>query len=339
VLAVLALLLLAPEARAEAPERVAIVTADPDSPTAKRIQAELVALGVEVTIVAPSDDQPVGRAPLEKLARAAGAFAAIRLVPLGAGVEVWVADRVTGKTVVREVLPASKARGGTEDTVAVGAVELLRASLLELSLSHTAPRGEVEPPEAVERIAPPPPREPDLGRRHLLSATLGPGAQWSLGGVPPSFLGQLAVGWFTRGWLGAEAFAGMSSRFKVQEDEVGSSKLALLVLGVGPTLSSPSASLGALVGAGVAAVELEAQGLPENARYDGSSDSLWMPASYLRAGVVWEVADHVRVRADLTLLGTYGPMRVRFAGDEVARWGQPAGLGFVGLELLVPRGR
>jgi hypothetical protein len=62
-------------------------------------------------------------------------------------VEVWLADRVTGKVLLREVL-MSKDTGQTqtdESTVVARAVELLRASLLELDIEER-PRSDLGTP-------------------------------------------------------------------------------------------------------------------------------------------------------------------------------------------------
>src|SRR5882724_11164477 len=67
-----------------------------------RLRAELAIAGFESVALdafAESD-----RASLERAARASGSFAAIAVVRRGKlNAEVWVADRVTGKTVLRTV--------------------------------------------------------------------------------------------------------------------------------------------------------------------------------------------------------------------------------------------
>jgi len=130
---------------------VAIVTPDPASALTRRVRAELAALGVDVIVIRPPEGSSVSRTPLEQAARNVGAAAAVRLVPSTEGtVEVWVADRVTGKAVVRE-LPAS-GTGASDAAVAVGTVELLRASLMELH-SGESPRGEVAPTPQIVALA------------------------------------------------------------------------------------------------------------------------------------------------------------------------------------------
>src|SRR5580693_842067 len=152
--------LVAPEcARAEkGATLVAIVTAEPNSSLTRRVRAELEGLGLDVIVLKPPDEGSPSRAPLEQAARSVGAVAAVRLIASSEGkVEVWVADRVTGKAVVRELdAPA----GGTSDAaVAIGSVELLRASLMELH-SGEPPHGDVSASDEIRSLALPPSAEP-----------------------------------------------------------------------------------------------------------------------------------------------------------------------------------
>jgi hypothetical protein len=79
------------------------------------------------------------------------ALAAIRTVEKNGAVEVWLRDRVTGKTVLREVVTANGAIDARE-AVAIRAVELLRASLLETQTPGASP-GEVPPSEVTDKLA------------------------------------------------------------------------------------------------------------------------------------------------------------------------------------------
>src|SRR5688572_12877487 len=132
------------------PSALIAVVRDPetDERTLTRLRSELDALGLRVVEVSAS---PGDRSPrsLERSAREVGAFAALRIVPWERGIEVWIADRITGKTVLRELVVAPGE--ATEDVVALRAVELLRASLLELELPHEQ-SGDVPPPPAVKRL-------------------------------------------------------------------------------------------------------------------------------------------------------------------------------------------
>jgi hypothetical protein len=111
-------------------EKILLVDDADTRPVGVRLRAELVSLGFEVELALAPEVEP-SRASLEQAAREAGAVAALRVRASRAGVEVWVMDRVTSKTVLREVVFTG---GDDEGLVAVRAVELLRASLLEVAL-------------------------------------------------------------------------------------------------------------------------------------------------------------------------------------------------------------
>src|SRR5882672_4865044 len=130
---------------------VAIVTADPTSSLTRRVRAELEGLGLDVIVLKPPDEGSPSRAPLEQAARSVGAVAAVRLIASREGkVEVWVADRVTGKAVVRELdAPES---GASDAAVAIGSVELLRASLMELHSGEPV-RGDAPADDKIQSLA------------------------------------------------------------------------------------------------------------------------------------------------------------------------------------------
>ena len=116
-----------------------------------RLSAELRAAGFTVrTIDASGRD---GRAEVE---RVAGSFATIAIVTteLGAVADVWVADRLTGKTTVRRVDVIDPALPTAASDLAVRSVELLRASLLEL---HEPSQRRADLPEEIARFAAAPP--------------------------------------------------------------------------------------------------------------------------------------------------------------------------------------
>jgi hypothetical protein len=129
-------LALAPSAKADgAPSRVGLVrSASSDRvlhEATTRVRAELLEAGFEVVEVdsAPGD----GRSEVEGAAQDAACFATIAMqrATNGAFADVWIADHVTGKTVVRRL----QVRAGENATsvLAIRTLELLRASLLEVA--------------------------------------------------------------------------------------------------------------------------------------------------------------------------------------------------------------
>ena len=266
-----------------------------------RLVAELESLGFRAVVLDPSTE-PASRAALEASARGAGAIAAIRAVPSERGVEVWIADRVTGKTVLRD--PAND-RGTPEldDALALRVVELLRASLLEIALP-TPSRGEVPAtPEIREKMrvpeqidaAPPSPRSPPR-----LRLSLAPGLLLSPGGFGGS--GSLALGldWMPSDHLGLCALAAIPLTSARVEGSQGSADLTVFLAGGGARFLfasrasawSPSTDLGLL------AVSLHSAGTA-GAGFVASSPSTVTAAPFARVGLAFAPTPTLRLRADL----------------------------------------
>ena len=205
------------------PALVVLVASDPASQAARRLSKELQGIGIDVLVLKATPENSSGRESLERSARSVGAIAAVRLVASGGGTEVWVADRITGKTVIRELMGPTGADAEPDD-VAVGAVELLRASLMELH-SPNPPRGEAEAPQVVRDLAVIKPNEPvaavPKARPARLSFAAGPAMDLGLGRFGTSLHSNVAVwGWITKG-AGVHAFASVPWRLRASRSPKG----------------------------------------------------------------------------------------------------------------------
>ena len=107
-----------------------------------RLQGELRTYDFEVIVVDGSDVAPSPR-QLAKVAEGARAVATISLVRSEglATADVWISDRVTGKTTMRTIATSESREASS--VLAVRAVDLLRTSLREF------PQGERPPPDVV----------------------------------------------------------------------------------------------------------------------------------------------------------------------------------------------
>ncbi len=147
------------------PATIVLVSNHADAAIIPLLRAELANLGLNVLVVDRGDHE-LSPSELTEAARRNHAIAAFRVLVAQGKVEVWLADRVTGKVLLREVLrtPAQQS-DTTESAVIARAVELLRASLLELDVDER-PVGEVARPATLPKaLAPPgprpaPPKEP-----------------------------------------------------------------------------------------------------------------------------------------------------------------------------------
>ncbi len=161
----------APRAETRGGRRVVVLVDRPNDALLKRVTAEIASLGVTlITIGPPRPHESLG--PLEAAARRDKAVAAIRTLPSGRGVEVWMADETSGRSLLRQVIVDESETRPNENLIALQTAELLRTSL------------QLEPPWT----AAPPPPDPSANARSApapapaRSPTPAPGANANASG-------------------------------------------------------------------------------------------------------------------------------------------------------------
>jgi hypothetical protein len=184
--------------------------------TLVRLHGELTSVGFVTEIIdSPGGDGMRGResrAWLEQLAAHRGVDAVVALVGDVSpdSVEVWVIDKVTGKSVVRTVPFEPKAARAAE-TLAIRAIELLRSSFLEIALagSERSSQPHAPPPAVVHFME----MEPLVQRRERFSVGVGAAAIMSLDGVGPAVLPNVRFDWALDSWFLVQvALAGLGTR-------------------------------------------------------------------------------------------------------------------------------
>jgi hypothetical protein len=321
---------------------VLVRTSRPDaigSEATVRLRGELVADGFDVRVV---DAAPAGdlRAALERAAAAPDveAVVAIFAAPAADAAELWVIDRVTGKTVIRRV-PNEPASDHAAEVLSIRALELLRASFLEVALaagSHAAPAplaGGVSPP-----MATPPPevarftqaaldnRWPKLWAVEVGGAVLG-----SFEGLPPSLvpvarvdraLGQRLIGRLMLAGLGTRARLDTAAGSASVTHELGLLELALRFRAgrrVQPLIS---------VGAGALHVSSDGQATwPAQ----GKSGALWSAIADAGAGARIALRGRFELAFELHAQIARPYPVIQFLGTDVSREGRPTVIGGVTL--------
>jgi hypothetical protein len=328
--AVVASALVAPaEARAESGATlVAIVTAEPNASLTRRVRAELEGLGVDVIVLKPPDEASPSRTPLEQAARSVGAVAAVRLVASREGkVEVWVADRVTGKAVVRE-LDASGS-GASDAAVAIGSVELLRASLMELH-SGEPPHGDAPATEKIQSLALAP--APPVAR---LGLAAGAGAELGVRGLGPSADADIGLWIRVVSHFGARLLAHASLSPSHVTTPSGGVDARSQLFGALATWDFVDASARWVpsVSAGMAAAHVSTTGTAAPP-FVSATDARWSAAPVAGVGLAWSFATGLRLRADGLAALTLPPVHVTTPTTAVGWWGAPALFVSLGVEVL-----
>jgi len=305
-----------------------LVADDPAGAVAGRLARDLRGLGFGVVLLGATPENSTDAAALERTARSLGGLATVRVLPGDQGSQLWVLEPSTGRNVTRELtLPP----GSTPDVneVALGTLELLRASMLELHpplASQSPPRSVAEPP------APSAPNEPPLP---VFSLAGGAGAELGLHSVGPSLTVLWAAWLKLRGPFGLRALAaipGSSEHGRVPE---GSVDVRVTLLGGGLSLGpqhndawlTPHASWGAAV----AAIETRGSADDPQRNHGGST---WLLGGYAQLGAGLRLLRDVRLDLDVTGVVLPTPAVILVNRREVARWGAPGGIVSLAVEVF-----
>lgn len=307
---------------AESSPRVVVVDKDVDSTRFRRLAAELRSLGlIVVSVQAEGNGAPEETLP--EVARREHAMAAIQVLTLPHEEQVWVADRVTNKTVVRELSRDSSRPDQTDDSIAVGVAELLRASLMEVN-SESRARGDYPPTARVRELALSPPRTVAHPKAGLWIAALA-GLQPSLRGASSAWIFQGGAVWRASTGFGIQLMVGGTLSPVSVEGTAGSAHLASQWVGVGPSLSWSSRApwlhgeLGLLFGAN----RVTARGEQVVAPLVSAAETAYSPSVAFHGGPAFG-AGGFRLLLDFNVLLLSSPARVYLAEQRAAVWGAPA---------------
>ncbi|HUJ63746.1 MAG TPA: hypothetical protein VLX92_34840 [Kofleriaceae bacterium] len=296
-----------------APARVLVVHADDPADELRglvaRVRAELVALGFDVVLA--DREQP---APLAELAHDASAAAALRVGPPGAGVEVFA-------PAVSQVLLGS---AGDDQTITLRAVELVRASLLEVAVREVPPAAELH-----AAAPPPPPAAPP----HL-AVELAPAIAIAPGGLGPTAQASFAARY--RVTPAIEIGAGVLAPLSDATVSAAQGKASIAI--TAPTVEADYVArvgdFALRAGLGAGAAWLRMTGKPA-ADYVGRDASVTSALGFARGSIGRPLGPRVRLWLDTRLAIAAPRPVVVFAGDSVARWGRPAVIVALGLDLAV----
>lgn len=313
-------------ARGEQSPRIAALVPAANAAISLRIKAELAAAGFELRLVEPQSLSP-SREEIAELARKEEAIAGLALIAKENTIEIWIVDRVTGKTVVRVLAwkPGEPGEQDQVDLVAICTIETLRATLMETSVRrHT--RGEVAPPPAVRTLLRAEPSRVSL----RVGSALGYGSN-ALGAAAELGLAATAAV-LPRLRLGLDAFAPLTT--PALEGPEGRAELGLYLAGafVEASLMNPAASADVMLGGGAWLGLLTLSGGAQPP-YVGSSLQIVTLVPHLDLGGRARISRRIAFLARVSGALATPKANVRFAGRDVAVWGRPLVLGAMMLEV------
>jgi hypothetical protein len=304
-----------------------------------RLRAELIAAGFEVTEIDRQSDD--AREAAEAEPSVEGVFATVAIVSRSGSADIWVADRVTGKTVVRRVEARPGSGRDVASILAVRAVELLQASLLEAL--EPPPREEPRTaPSPEPRPAAPLPadvsawmharRAPSEPPRFGLQAGLG--VIHSFDGIGPAFLPVLGFSYRLGPALIAAVRAGgpaFAADLQAQGGTIAV-RQGLAALELAYEFALPSPTLRPFVVGAVGAYHLDVVGAA-TPPYQGESDDLFAVMVAAGPGARLRLGERVALLADVRLLFLAPQPVVRAAEQTVATMSRPSLFGQLAIDV------
>lgn len=319
--------------------------------SATRLAAELGAAGFTAVRLEAPAGVPVEAASLAQLGAAhdcVAAFALLRARTEGRGpsetdadaVEVWLWDRLTGKTTLRRLAlgPAADEPALLPTALAIRAVELLRASLVELSWTDTHTSGAAPPAPAVARlyapVRPPPAPDPVAGTslavgggalvsltKPALPASLVPlvRASFALPELPAPAPRALGL------WVAAPGLA-RDVRASAGAASVRQELALVLAQWAGRRQPGRPVHLSPRLGIGAGVYHLSARGLSGGPLLPQSAE-VWSFASGLAVGLALRLGSSLAVAADVTAIATWPGAALALGDTEAGRAGRPSLLG------------
>jgi len=324
---ILLALLLAP-APALSASRVAVLDpVESDTMLAEavvRLRAELASAGFEVVRAAGSATGDV-RANMEQVGPEPAPLATLAIVRAegATAIDVWVVDRVSGKTSVRrvEALASSEI---VPSALAIRAVDLLRASLLEAALPGRTPTKEVPADLATLLPAPVPPRWPagaGLG--------LGIGVLHSFAGLGPAvtpvvrFSLGVAAQVALRVELAGPAFGASA------QSRAGVAAVRQELANVGMLVVLKPGAIQPFLSAAFGAYHVHATG-DANPPNTGKSGDAWALVGAASGGLAVQIGSNSALLAEVEGVVTFPGVAVDVGGAISGRAGRPSILASLG---------
>lgn len=294
--------------------KVLLIVDRPNDPFIERIRAEIAALGLTVFTRGPSG-------PLEADARAQHAAAAIRILPSRKGVEVWMADATSGRTLTRQLVVDEAPQGPDQSLIALQTAEILRTGLFPPPPPKPAPAPPPPPP-------PPKPAEPPaviipaprVGSE--ASVQLGLGALYSPGGAGAALQVWLTLEQRWRRGFGIALDASgpvlpASMTGPEGKSDVGALSAGLRLFARFPANDS-SWFLTAGLGGGV--LNLRTHGHADPPLIEASR-SVVVGHGYARVDSGWRPAPWAKLGLAVLAGSTFDPVTIRFADNKAGTWG------------------
>jgi hypothetical protein len=302
--------------------RVALLSAVANDPLAGRIDAELRAVGVDVSraAIAPA----TGIEEQVRTALAGGARAVV--VADGHRTDVWIAQDGSDRVGLRQELEVDET-SGLQAVLALRTVEFLRISLGLVSEPNIMPL--TAAPPSVERPVPAAPAP-----QRWLTADASSGVLASAGGGGAIVIAGVSLRGQLRGILGAEICFYAPLTEAPLMNAMGEARTSAWLACGGLVLAPrPDDRASIEVAAGTLATVIHSDGSPSVAGVEGFDTRALRAALYGRGAARFRLAPRLSLRLDVIGGTVINPPGIVLVSTQVATWGAAFAAGLGGAEL------
>lgn len=301
-----------------------------ESPTARRLKAEIEKLDLEVHVAQGDEAVDPDESRMVQLAQFFGGEALVVLSADGRVATIWFQEAEQGEKLKRVVQAQSGSPDLRSESVVVGTMELLRVRLLT--------RREAPPPPPP---APPPPPPPDLPPpapptpTEYRPLTLGAVVGLDKGGRDFSFGSsyQLNVDFQLAEPIALRALVRLpAASSQARLDRATAELESIIVLGGGALGFNPAPSLRLDVSAGLGAAHVVAQGFSQIPATN-SQQSSWVTVGAAGVRAALRLAPMLNVTTQGSLVVSAQPVEIVLNDQVAAVWGRPSLFVGIGLEL------
>jgi hypothetical protein len=316
----------------EAPRNyVVLLLPERETPTSRRLKAEISKLDVEVHVSQTQEAVDPDEPRMAELAQLFGGEALVMLSPDGRVATIWFRQAGQGEKLKRVVQAESGSPDLGSESVVVGTMELLRVRLL------TRREPQAPAPRRLEARPSLPPSlpSPPLGeyRPLLIGAVVGldkAGSQFSFGS---SY--QLSADLQLLEPLALRTFVRLPAASSQTTLDGATGEVQSVILATGPALGfNPVPSLRLDVLAGLGAAHVVAQGFPPPGKAAITWErSVWVLTATPQVRAALRIAPMLNVTAQGGLIVANRPIEIVINDQVAAEWGRPGLFFGIGLEL------
>lgn len=329
---ILPLVSMADGSESELAQRTVVLLFTPPSVLSADLEAELRIAGFQPVLLV-EDGKETGS--LQAAAMKMNASAAVRIMPSGRGVTVFIFDKLRGVNVSTRI-DGVEAGARTSAVIAIKTVELLRVGLMQLDDRSPSSKVSVNP-DPEESVAV---KKSGTGGGAYASSTgllylaAAPAIAYGFGGIAPSLHAAITLSMRPTGRVRIFVHALVPTLGVEIKQPEGTAKVrqGLVAAGVTANLLDDKHRFIPYAGLQGGALFFRVEGSGQNPYYGENASGVPFAVNF-QLGAILRLGRIVALRADMLVGAVFPEPTIRFDGREVASFGRPMISGSFGVEV------